>query len=307
MNQTNDVEFTPPGRLVDIAGGRLHIHTLGAGRPPVVFEAAVRDFSPTWALVQPRVAAFTQAVTYDRAGLGWSDPRPGPRTSGVFVAELRELLAAAGVPGPIVLVAHSIGSLTARLFAYRHPAEVAGIVLVDGAHEDQFQRFPAPIRDMIGPMMEAQSAQMAQLRDLVAAQGPEAAPPLFPIPDSFPAGVAAAYRRRSVADPSRIATMMAEFGSLEAWQDEVRAERHVGLGDMPLVVLSHGLPLSIPGMDDEVNAAYEATWQAMQGEMAALSTRGRHDIVEGSGHSIHHDRPDAVVAAIREVVEATRK
>lgn len=227
--------------------------------------------------------------------------------AGVFVAELRELLAAAGVAGPIVLVAHSSGSLTARLFAFLYPAEVAGMVLVDGAHEDQFQRIPAPIRDMFAPMKEAQLGQMGQLRDLVAAQGPEAAPPLFPIPDSFPAGIAAAYRRRSVADPSRIATMMAEFEGLDASQDEVRAERDAGLGDMPLVILSHGAPQAIPGMPDEVNAAYEAAWQTMQAELVALSSRGRHVAVEGSGHNIHHDRPNVVVAAVREVVETLRE
>lgn len=306
MTQANDTRFAPPGRLLNVAGTRLHIHATGAGQPPVIFEAAGMDFSPTWTLVQPEVAAFAQAISYDRAGLGWSDSRPGPRTAAVFVDELRALLAAAGIAGPYVLVGHSSGSLTVRLFAYRYPAEVAGMVLVDGAHEDQFRRFPEPIREMFAPMKAAQLAQMGQLRDLVAAQGPEAAPPLFAIPDAFPLDLAAAYRRRSVFDVSRVETMIAEFEGLEASQDEVRATRPAAPGDMPLVMLSHGVPQAIPGLPDDVNAAYEVVWQQMQRELAARSLRGRHVVVEGSGHNIHHDRPDAVVAAIREVVEAAR-
>lgn len=306
MAPLNDPEFVPPGRLIDVAGTRLHVHATGQGRPPVIFEAAGMDFSPTWALVQPAVATFAQAVSYDRAGLGWSDPRPGPRTAAAFVDELRELLAAAGIAGPYVLVGHSSGSLTVRLFAYQHPAEVAGMVLVDGSHEDQFQRFPEPLVKMFAPMKAAQLAQMGQLRDIVADQGPDAAPPLFAIPDSFPPDIAAAYRHRSVRDSSRIETMMAEFEGLDASQDEARAARGVGLGDMPLAVLSHGLAQVIPGVADEVNEGYETAWQAMQGELAAQSSRGRHVIVEGSGHNIHHDQPAAVVAAIRDVVEAAR-
>src|SRR5690606_9403536 len=99
---------------------------------------------------------------------------------------------------------------------------------------------------------------------------------------------------------------MAESEGLDASQDEVRAARPAAPSDMPLVVLSHGVPQAIPGLPEDVNAAYEAAWQQMQRELAARSARGRHVVVEGSGHNIHHDRPDAVVAAIREVVEAIR-
>lgn len=306
MTALDVADFPAPGRLIDVDGTHLHLHALGKGRPPVIFEAAGMDFSPTWSLVQPEVARLTESVAYDRAGLGWSDPRPGWRSAAAFVRELRELLAAAEIPGPYVLVGHSSGSLTVRLFAYQYPAEVAGLVLVDGTHEDQFQRFPEPIRAMFGPMKQAQLGQMGQLQDLIAAQGSSAAPPLFAIPDAFPAGVAAAYRLRSVSDPSRIETMMAELEGLDTAQDEVRAARPATLSAMPLVVLSHGVPQTIPGMTDDVNAAYEAVWQEMQRELAAQSVRGRHVIVAGSGHNIHHDRPDAVVAAIQEVVEAVR-
>lgn len=100
--------------------------------------------------------------------------------------------------------------------------------------------------------------------------------------------------------------MIAEFEELDALQDEVRAARPATPSDIPLVVLSHGVPQAIPGLPEDVNRAYEAAWQQMQRELAAQSSRGRHVVVEGSGHNIHHDRPDEVVKAIREVVEAAR-
>src|SRR5690606_28471284 len=101
-------------------------------------------------------ARFARVVTYDRAGLGWSDPAPGPRTAEAMVADLRALLRAAGVPAPYVLVGQSFAGLLVRLYAYLHPSEVAGLVLVDGAHEDQYQRFPEAIRAAFEPLRAMQ-------------------------------------------------------------------------------------------------------------------------------------------------------
>jgi len=161
---------------IDLGGYRVHLRRQGVGAPAVVMEAAIWDIALTWALVQPEVAAFTHAVTYDRAGLGQSDASPRPRTGDVLVDELRALLHAAGVPAPYVLVGHSFSGLLVRLFAYHYPREVAGLVLIDPAHEDQDARFPAAIQTMAKSMFPAQLAAMRQLRDIVHTQGPEAAP-----------------------------------------------------------------------------------------------------------------------------------
>lgn len=116
----------PIGRLVDIGGYRLHLACQGKGSPTVVMEAAIGETGLLWSLVQPAVAQTTRACVYDRAGLGWSDPSPSPRTAAVMVEELHTLLATAEVPGPYVLVGHSFGGLLVRLHAARYPQEVAG-------------------------------------------------------------------------------------------------------------------------------------------------------------------------------------
>jgi len=127
--------YPPPGQLVDVGGYRLHLHCIGQGSPTVVLDTGLGAFSLDWGAVQPHIATSTRVCAYDRAGLGWSDPGPTPRSPQQFVAELHALLTKGGVEGPYVLVAHSISGKTARLFASQHPDEVAGMVLVDARHE----------------------------------------------------------------------------------------------------------------------------------------------------------------------------
>jgi pimeloyl-ACP methyl ester carboxylesterase len=152
--------YPMPGQLVRVDGVAMHIHPAGAGTPIVVMEAAIGDYSLTWSLIHAPVSQFTQAIAYDRAGLGWSEVSSRPRTGEVMVAELRRSLDEAGIPRPIILVGHSFSSLLVRLFAYLYPQEVAGLVLLDPAHEDQFLRFPQPIREMFGPLRDGQIAML---------------------------------------------------------------------------------------------------------------------------------------------------
>src|SRR5215207_4765289 len=118
--------YPPPGQLVDVGGHRLHIQCVGTGSPTVITESGLGGTSLDWSLVQPAVAQTTRICSYDRAGWGWSDPGPSPRTSGRIVEELRSLLAAAGIAGPYVLVGHSVGGLHAQLFASRYAPEWRG-------------------------------------------------------------------------------------------------------------------------------------------------------------------------------------
>jgi pimeloyl-ACP methyl ester carboxylesterase len=120
-----------PGRIVDVAGERLHIVCAGEGSPAVVFESGVAASSLSWTRVLPAVAAFTRACAYDRAGLGWSEPSRTPRTLARMLAELRGVLAETAGGRPAVLVGHSFGAFLVSAFAAQHPGEVAGLVLLD--------------------------------------------------------------------------------------------------------------------------------------------------------------------------------
>src|SRR5712692_3061456 len=129
----------PPGQLIGLGGWRLHLHCAGkasASRPTVILEAGAGDFSVDWSLVQPGVAGFARVCSYDRAGSGWSDLGPRPRTLHQIVWELHTLLEKAGVRAPYVLVGHSYGGILVRLYAATYPSDVAGVVLDDSGHEN---------------------------------------------------------------------------------------------------------------------------------------------------------------------------
>lgn len=126
-----------PGRLVDLGGHRLHLHCTGRGAPTVVIENGFDELSTDWTRVQERVARTTRICTYDRAGYGWSDPGPFPRTFDQINLELRDALRAAGEKAPIVLAAHSFGGGVVRQYARTYGPDVAGLVLVDIVSENQ--------------------------------------------------------------------------------------------------------------------------------------------------------------------------
>jgi len=181
-----------PGRLdglFDVGGGRrLSLSCVGTGSPTVVLEAGLGDPAAPWFAVETAVAPVARVCSYDRAnaGGGASDPAPGPRTGADAVADLHALLAAAGVPGPYVLVGHSVGGLFARLYAHTYPDEVAGLVLVDASHEEQVERR----RALVSPEMFAAAQQATQANtegidldgSFAQVRAARAAAPLRPMP-----------------------------------------------------------------------------------------------------------------------------
>src|SRR5689334_13959536 len=132
----------PPGRLVEIGGYRLHLWCTGDGAPAVILDAGLGGTSAGWGFVQPDIARFTRVCAYDRAGMGYSDTGPSPRTARRIAEELAKLIDRSGLDGPVVLVAASSGGFDVRLFASDHIDRVAGLILVDATHEDQTHEVP---------------------------------------------------------------------------------------------------------------------------------------------------------------------
>ncbi len=145
-NAADAHRFQPQGRLVDVGGHKLSIDCTGQGSPTVVLDTGLGVPAIGWKAVQTEVAKFTHVCSYDRAGYGWSDAGPLPRTSVQIAQELHTLLQNAGEHAPFVLVAHSFGGFNVRVYNGKYPGEVAGIVLVDASEEDQNQLMPASFR-----------------------------------------------------------------------------------------------------------------------------------------------------------------
>src|SRR5438874_2816633 len=131
-----DMVYARPGQLVDAGGFRLNLYCMGSGSPTVVFDSGWGDWAPAWSKVQPEIAKFTRACSYDRAGTGFSEPGPMPRTSVRIAEELRTALHRAGLGGPYIRVGSAFGGDNVRTFADLYMDEVAGLVLDDADSED---------------------------------------------------------------------------------------------------------------------------------------------------------------------------
>ena len=279
----SDLE-SPPGVMVELGGHRLHIHCTGEGSPAVIFESGLGGTSLDWSRVQPAVSEFTRACSYDRAGYGWSEPGPEPRHAARIASELDRLLLHGGVPAPYVLVGHSFGGLAIRMFVTRKERRaVAGLVLVDAAHEHQFQRLEsAGVRVPMAPTGR---------RFVIANHGL--------VPNALPEHLKPVARRLALARKA-IRTLYAELGSLRHSAGQLGSARRTI--DAPVVVLSRS-----PRQDaGDGNDRVDETWLDLQRDLARTIGNRSLQVVPGSGHYIHLDRPNRVVDAIRTIVRTYR-
>jgi pimeloyl-ACP methyl ester carboxylesterase len=303
--------FAQPHRLVDIGGRKLNLFCSGSGSPTVVFESPSGAGGWAWWEVQPRVAARTRACVYDRAGFGFSDPTPRAADANDAVEDLHALLAAAAIAPPFVLVGNSVGGAAAQLFAWRHPDEISGLVLVEPMHEDENVRADALTH---GGVSEGE-AQILEFGNACAAQatkgfaaGTEAYRYCIGGVDPAVHGQLGATELQLRMKPAFWRVRQAERAALATDRSQLRAARRP-FGDLPVIVLARGVsPYLIPGKpQSETNKAIEAANLTLLTDVARSSTRGEVRVVAGAGHEIQETHPDAVVAAVADVLARVRR
>lgn len=278
-----------PGKLVDVGGRKMHLNCTGEGSPTVVLDSGLGDTYVSWRKVQPEIAKFAHVCSYDRAGLGYSDPSPQPRTSKVIAEELHTLLQAAAIPPPYVLVGHSMGGYDVRLFASAYPREVVGMVLVDASHPDQENRLPLELKNLEGTeLREGEFLEFTM---------PFGLPRLLRLCEDDPLTRAAECNFHSARE---------SVAELRAFPESAAQTAATGsLGDMPLAVLSHDPDKPSTELPPDLAKVTNDAWEKMQEDLVHLSIRGTHAIAKNSSHYIQTDRPDMVVAAVRDVIDRT--
>ncbi len=325
--------YPAPGQLVDVDGHKMHIIQKGEGSPSVILDAGTGSFSLMWFSVPDEVAKFSSVYAYDRAGQGWSEESPLPRTAANMVHELHTLLEATNVPKPYIMVGHSLGGGIAQLYADSYPHDVFGLVLVDAGHEDTakkvrehqlaFKRCMTgfTIVDATGKNHEPSKPflQRAFLRLTSSSLGQKIAEltgiqrlylqSFYSQPGNAQYEVSPTLRARLLA-PSTFRTTSQEIAHYgDSGTQLAGLDNH--LANKPLIVIGNGrgffynhlchTHMTLPEM--EFN---NEVWFPLQKQLAEKSTKGTLIIAQESGHRIQDTEPELIVNAIRRLVDDYR-
>lgn len=291
--------------LIAVNGAMMHMQCEGVGHPTVIFESGAGASYLNWRGVQQAIVQDVRTCVYDRQGLGWSE-YTGTTPTRKFVAQtLYTLLENAGESGPYVLVGHSLGGLFAREYAALHPEDVAGIVLIDAVHQQQYARFPEEFS-----AFSTSEPRILRLCRLIAPTGIlrilNVGPQITAYPEGTPLyheDIAIFYQSHSCAGASLELTSAFTLDASTAPDS---------LGNIPLAVLTAGVPAA--ERPENLSAEFsletlqevDRVWLELQEELAALSTNSSWTVVEDAAHFIHLDQPQVVIETIRDIlVEVT--
>ncbi len=293
---TNKKNYPMPGELVDAGGYRLHLQTVGKQPVTIVLEAGSGETSLSWGDIPKELSEDFTVVSYDRGGYGWSEKANSERSGENIVKELHNALQEAGLPGPYVLVGHSLGGMYTRLFADTYSDEVIGLVLVDARPEDDEKRTAS-----IYAKEKFQSKPSADVLALLKSSGV-----LRLFQDVLLEGMIEKEERgrfiNVTASPDYFHAVEEEGKYSTALEDILRGQ---DLGDLPVRVIARGLApdYAAAGITDKAAAQIEQIWREGQEAMLLLSSNSKLVIAEQSGHMVMKDQPELVKEVIRELID----
>ena len=296
--------YVQSGQLIDVGGRHINMYCVGTGSPTVVLMAGIFSWSVVWYKTQPVIAQKTRVCAFDRAAYGFSDPAPQPQIISEVVEDLHKALHAGPIPGPYVLVGHSLGGVEARVYAQRWPEDVVGMVLVDTSPAGEgLKDENIPGYDEVAGR-EGYAAAMLHCAFLAAHGTLEPSNSEFTdctatLPSDTPAAFRKIWPRFFTADyyDDKVSLM----SSLYTHRYDSADKHH--LGSIPLVVLTaeHDFIDNTPS-GIRFSHAFSKYRFAQHEALARLSTRGAHRMIKGSGHQIQLDQPQAVIDAVDEVL-----
>ena len=307
-----DIVYGQPGQLVDVGGFRLNLYCMGSGSPAVVFDSGWGDWAPAWSKVQPQIATWTRSCSYDRAGTGFSDPGPMPRTSVRIAGELRTALHNAGITGPYILVGSAFGGDNVRTFADMYMDEVAGLVLVD-ADPDDLE--PKAMQEEAHRGHAGTPKDMRECRDAISEHKPLPATCAQSFFRGLPEAEWSPELNAEVLETAQTKAAMYDSYASEMEQtpeDEVYLQQHRrSFGSRAIRVLTSGNHavghLEEKPPDTPKHLQYERETTQAQARWLKLSSNARQVFAHNSSEYIQFDEPETVINAIREVYDQARR
>jgi pimeloyl-ACP methyl ester carboxylesterase len=251
--------------MIEVKSRMMHMLATGDGTPTVILEAGISGYFGAWQWVQQEVAKHARVVSYDRAGLGFSEKAAGKRDAASMARELAEMLHRAGERPPYILVGHSFGGLLVMAYAHLFPEDTAGIVLVDPWHPNQIEcsaELRGQLRNFHNFFHAAAAAShfgIMRVTDLLS---------------TMTDGLSEFERSRARAFFVSARHLKSSARELEAWKETTDQTRSVNFGDLPMLILSAAEP----------QVEWVKGFQMMHQEMLGLSTRSTHRIIPGVEH-----------------------
>jgi len=290
----------PPGSFYTVNGHKMRMYCMGSGSPTIILESGLGNDALIWGGVQPVLAKTTRVCSYDRAGLGWSEPVSGPRDADHIAGELHGLLLEAKITGPIVLMGHSLGGMIIRDYATRYPADIAGLVFVDSASPLQFQN----------PVLEAANANGPPIWALLLLYRSEwvlGVPRLVGACSQPVRGFeahAAKLEAEALCDPP-VWTAFREENAVT--QSGLEAAHTGPFGVLPILIFSHDPAKYLPKQNPpKLYVDVQNELSRLQEDLKNLSTRSRRIVAQDSGHVIQLDRPDLLEKEVPPFIEQIR-
>ena len=292
-----DKNYPPPGKLVTVSDHKLHALAKGSGSPTVIFESGLGfDGHMSWYKVQDEVAKFTQAVSYDRAGVMWSGRGSNEKSAAMISAELKLMLENGGFEPPYIFVGHSLAGLTGRPFISDNQDHMEGVVFVDVSHPNQYEATPEELKGggSLPDFLLAMLRIFGGMRYIITSA---------PLPTDDPNDAYSTivphmiHRSKGAFDESAQTEMIAkEVQLIESF------------GDIPLVVITGASPTRNDNMNvsQETREYMTRKWHEFQEDLLNLSSSSDHIMAMKSGHHVQISEPELVIESIRDLVNRWR-
>jgi pimeloyl-ACP methyl ester carboxylesterase len=289
-------EYPISGSFYTVNGRKTHLYCVGSGSPTVVLESGLGEDWVVWQKVQPELAKTTRVCSYDRAGLGWSDPQAGPRDAVNIATQLRALLNEAHIEGPLVLIGHSAGGLYIRAFTALYPADVVALVFADSTSPEVFKSISWAVETKSQQQARHQKAKMEWVKDITGWRRLTGGCRV-----SVLAGLAdyAGFYQAEACRPAFALSWLGEQDDFALSAEEVA--KLPCCSDLPILIISQDPDRSKAGMDAQT-IAVTPIWATIQEQLKGLSPRSRRIIARSSGHHVMIYRPDVIISEVRELL-----